>query len=93
VKSWSEEILALSSIVQTHPHSAYGAFVHGVIPKWNYVMHTTESVGLLLQPLEDTIHQHFIPALTRALLQAGKGAAFFAMSAWWFEYPQSYCNK
>jgi len=64
VKSWSEEILALSSIAQTHPHSAYSAFVHGVIPKWNYVMYTIESVGPLLQPLEDAIHQHFIPALT-----------------------------
>ena len=35
VKSWSEEILALSSITQTHPHSAYSVFVHGVILKWN----------------------------------------------------------
>ena len=64
VKSWSEEILSLSNIAQTHPHSAYSAFVHGIIHKWNYVMRTIESVGTLLQPLEDVIHQHFIPALT-----------------------------
>ena len=30
---WSDEILTLSSIAETHPHSAYCAFVHGVIPK------------------------------------------------------------
>ena len=38
VKIWSDEILTLSSIAETHPHSTYWAFVNGVIPKWNYVM-------------------------------------------------------
>ena len=38
IKIWSDDILTLSSIAETHPHSAYCAFVHGVIPKWNYVM-------------------------------------------------------
>ena len=32
--------------------------------KWNYVMRTIESVGSLFQPLEEVIHQHFIPSLT-----------------------------
>jgi len=59
-----DEILALSSIAQTYLYSAYSAFVHGIIPKWNYVMYTIELVGPLFQPLEDVIHQHFIPALT-----------------------------
>ena len=63
VKIWSDEILTLSSIAETHPHSAYCAFVHGVVPKWNYVMRTIKSVGSLFQPLEDVIHRHFIPAL------------------------------
>ena len=64
VKIWLDEILMLSSIAKIHPHSAYCAFVHGVIPKWNYVMRTIKSVGSLFQPLEEVIHQHFIPALT-----------------------------
>ena len=64
VKIWSDEILTLSSIVETHPHNAYCVLVHGVIPKWNYVTRTIESVGSLFQPLEEVIHQHFIPALT-----------------------------
>ena len=63
VKIWSNEIFALSAIAKTHPHSAYSAFVHGVIHKWNYVMQTIESIGCLLQPLEKAIHEHFIPAL------------------------------
>ena len=64
VKIWSDEILTLSSIAETHPHSAYCTFVHDVIPKWNYVMRTIKSVGFLIQSLEEVIHQHFIPALT-----------------------------
>ena len=47
VKLWPcDEIHTLSAIVKTHPHthlailtlSAYAAFVHGVLHKWNYVM-------------------------------------------------------
>ena len=64
VKIWSDEMLTLSSIAETHPHSAYCAFVHGVVPKWNYAMRTIKSVGSLFQPLEEVIHQYFIPALT-----------------------------
>ena len=64
VKLRCDEIFTLSTIAKTHPHSAYGTFVHGILHKWNYVMRTTESVGSLFQPLEDVIHQHFIPALT-----------------------------
>ena len=64
VKLWCDEILTLSNIAKIHPHSAYAAFVHGVLHKWNYVMRTVDLVGSLFQPLEDTIHKHFIPALT-----------------------------
>ena len=61
VKKWTDEVLHLSDIAKTHP---YAAFVHGMIHKWNYVMHTINSVGPLFQPLEDAIHQHLIPSLT-----------------------------
>ena len=58
LKMWCDEILTSSTIAKTHPHSAYGAFVHVILHKWNYVMHTIESVGSLFQPLENVIHQH-----------------------------------
>ena len=64
VKMWSEEILSLSNIAETHPHSAYSAFTHSIKHRWNYVMRTIESVGAFFQPLEEAIHQHFLPALT-----------------------------
>ena len=64
VRVWSEEIRTLSSFAQMHPHSAYTAFTHGVVHKWNFLMRTVQSIGHLLQPLEDVIHQFFIPALS-----------------------------
>ena len=33
IKTWSDELLTLSSIAESHPYSAYCAFVHGVVPK------------------------------------------------------------
>jgi len=39
VQLWSEEIRTLSSFAQTHPHSTYSAFTHGVVHKWNFLMH------------------------------------------------------
>ena len=67
VKTWSDELLTLSSIAETHPHSAYCASVHGVVPKWNYAMRIIESVGSLFQPLEDVIHAIIPYQLTKVL--------------------------
>ena len=64
VKMWSEEILTLSNIAETHPHSACIAFTHHVMHRWNYVMHTIESVGAFFNHSKEAIHQHFLPALT-----------------------------
>ena len=64
VKLWCGKIITLSTIAKIHPHSAYAAFVHGVLHKLNYVIRTVDLVGSLFQPLEDAIHKHFIPALT-----------------------------
>jgi len=50
VRLWSEEIRTLSSFAQTHPHSTYSTFTHGVVYKWNFLMRTIKSIGHLLQP-------------------------------------------
>jgi len=62
VKMWSDEILRLSKIAETYPHSAYSAFTLSVWHHWSYVMRTIESVGTYFQPLKEAIHQHFLPA-------------------------------
>jgi len=54
-------------IAETHPHIAYSTFTHSVRHFWSYVMHTIESVGAYFHPLEEAIHQHFLPALTSCM--------------------------
>ena len=41
-------------------------YIHGLVSKWirTYLTRTIPDIGNLLQPLEDTIHQHFFPTLT-----------------------------
>ena len=64
VKKWTAEISALSTLAQSQLHAAYAAFVHGVVGRWKYVMRTINNTSSLFQPLENAIHQQFIPALT-----------------------------
>ena len=64
VKKWSEEIRQLATIAKTQPHAAYCAYTHGLSSRWSYLSQTIPDIAELLQPLEDTIHQHLIPALT-----------------------------
>ena len=61
---WVEEILRLSTIASTQPHTAYAAFIHGLSSHWMYISRTIPHIQDLLCPLETAIHQHFIPALT-----------------------------
>ena len=64
VKKWSEEIRQLATIAKKQPHAAYCAYTHGLSSRWSYLSRTIPDIAELLQPLEDTIHQHLIPALT-----------------------------
>ena len=42
---------------------AYYAYIHGLANKWTYFLQTIPNISDLLQPLEDAIFHHFIPAL------------------------------
>ena len=55
--------MTLSKIGKSHPHVAYCAYVHGLANKWTYFLRTIPNISDLLQPLEDAIFHHFIPAL------------------------------
>ena len=63
VEKWSEELLHLSSIAETHPQAAYACFTHGLVSKWTYFTRSMENISHLLQPLEHTIRTKFLPAL------------------------------
>ena len=64
VQTWSEEIKRLANVATTQPHAAYAAFTHGLSSRWSYLMRTIPDIQDLLIPLENEIHQTFIPALT-----------------------------
>ena len=64
VREWVKEIMDLSKIASTQPHAAYSAFTHGLSSHWAYISRTIPDIQDLLRPLEMSIHQHFIPALT-----------------------------
>ena len=64
VQQWVEEVKHLSLIAQTQPHAAYSAFSHGLSSKWAYLCRIVPNIEELIQPLEDAICHHFIPALT-----------------------------
>ena len=59
-----EEAENLAIIAVSQPQAAYAAFVHGSRNKWTYFLRTIPQCGPCLQPLEDVIHQKFIPAVT-----------------------------
>jgi hypothetical protein len=64
VQIWTQEINQLADIAISQPHAAYAGFVHGLSCRWNYLQRTIPDIGHLFQPLEDAIHQKFIPSLT-----------------------------
>ncbi len=64
VKMWTQEMLLLAEIATSQPHATYAAFVHGLSSCWTYLSRTIPEVSDLFQPLEDAIHQVFIPSLT-----------------------------
>lgn len=68
VKTWEREIERLSLYAETQPHAAYTAFTNGLNSKWNYLLRVTKWDKLpltnLLQPLESTIQNRFIPAVS-----------------------------
>ena len=38
--------------------------MHGLASKWTFLARTISNIEYLFQPLEDAIHQRFLPALT-----------------------------
>jgi hypothetical protein len=64
VYEWQTELELLTKVAGSQPQAAYAAFVHGTSNKWNYLGQTMPQRGPSLQPIEDTIHQRFIPAIT-----------------------------
>ena len=64
INGWIQEINQLSVIAQSQPHAAYAAFTHGLSHKWSFLSRTIPNIDNMFTPLETTIRQKFLPALT-----------------------------
>ena len=51
----------LAIIAVSQPQAAHVAFMHGSRNRWTYFLRTIPQCGPCVQPLEDVIHQKFIP--------------------------------
>ena len=64
VKDWNSQLHMLSTVAESAPQAAYSAFVSGFKNKLSYFMRTIPDISNLLIPIEDTIRNRFIPAIT-----------------------------
>ena len=64
VEKWVEEIKHLSVIAESQPHAAYSAMTNGLVGRWTFLMRVVPDISDLLQPLEDAIRIHLLPAIT-----------------------------
>ena len=54
----------MSTIAESQPQATYSAFVSGFKNKSSFFMRTIPNISNLLIPIEDTIRNQFIPAIT-----------------------------
>ena len=64
VDKWREELQSLVEIAATQPQAAYAVLIVSIKNKWSYLARTTETIGYLLQPIEDVSRHDLIPAIT-----------------------------
>ena len=64
VKDWDNLLNTLSAIEEAQPQTPYSAFASGFKSKLNYSLRTILNIHHLLLPLERTIRNKFIPAVT-----------------------------
>ena len=64
VKDWNSLLCILPTVAEIQSQAAYSAFVSGFKNKLSYFMRTIPNISNLLIPIEDTIRNRFIPAIT-----------------------------
>ena len=64
VKDCDNQLTIEPTIAKTKPQAAYSAFACGFKNKLNYFVRTISNIRHLLLPLESTIKNNFIPAVT-----------------------------
>ena len=64
VDCWVQELTMLADIAKSQPHAAHAGFTHGYMHKFSFLCRTIPNIENQLQPLENCIRLHLIPALT-----------------------------
>ena len=54
---------SLVEIAATQPQATYAALIVSIKNKWSYLVRTTETIGHLLQSIEDILKHDLIPAI------------------------------
>ena len=64
VNDWNNKLCILSTVAESQPQAAYSAFVSGYKNKLSYFLRTIPDISNLLLPVEGTIRNRFMPAIT-----------------------------
>ncbi len=64
VKNWTDQLETLSSIAKSEPQAAYASFTAGFRHKLSYFIRTIPNLKDILKPIDETIDNMFIPAIT-----------------------------
>ena len=64
VDTWCTELQTLAKHAASQPQAAYAVLTHGLRHKWSFLARTMPAIADLLTPLENSISQVFLPALT-----------------------------
>ena len=64
VNDWNNQLVLLSSVAESQPQASYSAFGSGFKSKLNYLMRTIPGISQFLYPLEETVRNKFIAAIT-----------------------------
>ena len=64
VKKWVAQIKVLAEIAAFEPHCAYTAFTSSIRHRYSFYLRTIPNISDQIQPLEEAIRMHLIPALT-----------------------------
>ena len=64
VNNWKDQLIYLSKIAEMEPQGAYAAFIGGFKSKFTYFLRAIPDIHDYFQPIEDTIANKFIPAVS-----------------------------
>jgi hypothetical protein len=63
IDAWVDAIHSLASVARKYPQSAYAALTKSLQAEWQYLQRVLPNSGPAFQPIEDAIHNTFLPSL------------------------------